>query len=134
VSVWRSRSGARSRDVCTCPIPKGLAFWTFVVAAALLPVAGAARILVVFGAFVIYLLASAVLLMIAPAWWYRLVFTLIASIVIVFGLVSVSELLQPRSIGEGGLAILGPLMFSWAVLPGIVLLRVLFRAMRAGPG
>ena len=113
--------------------PEGLAFWTFVVAAVLLPIAGAARILVVLGAFVIYLLVSALMLLIAPGWWYRLVFTLIASIVMVFGLVSISELLQPRSIGEGGLAILGPLMFSWVVLPAIVLLRVLLRALRARP-
>ena len=70
--------------------------------------------------------------MIGPRWWYRLVFTLVASLVMVAGLVAVAETVEPHSIGEGGLAILGPMMFSWAILPAVVGLRVLFRAMRPG--
>lgn len=111
--------------------PEGLAFWTFVVCAVLLFVPVIPRVLVVLAGFVSYLIASAVMLTIGPRWWYRLVFTLIASIVIVVGLVSLAETLQPHAVGEGGLAILGPMMFSWAILPAIVLVRVLARAMRA---
>jgi hypothetical protein len=59
-------------------------------------------------------------------------FTMIASLVIVRGLVAIAEMLQPYSIGEGGLAILGAMIFSWAGLPAFVLLYALFRAMRAG--
>ena len=50
------------------------------------------------------------------------------------GLVANAGSLQPHSIGEGGLAILGPMMFSWAGLPALVLSYVLFRVMRAGAG
>ena len=88
--------------------------------------------LVVLAGFVGYLIVSVVMLTIGPRWWYRLVFTLIASIVMVAGLVAIAETLQPHSIGEGGLALLGPMMISWAVLPAVVLLRVLVRAMRPG--
>jgi hypothetical protein len=59
-------------------------------------------------------------------------FTMIASLVIVLGLVAIAETQQPHSMGEGGLAILGPMMFSSAGLPTFVLLHALFRAMRAG--
>ena len=63
--------------------PEGLAFWTFVVAALLLVVPVVPRLLVVLAAFVGYLVVSGVMLMIAPRWWYRLLFTLITSIVMV---------------------------------------------------
>ena len=111
--------------------PEGLAFWTFIVSAVLLFVPAISHLLVVLVGVVAYLLASAVMLMVGPRWWYRLLFTVVASLVVVFGLVAIAEALQPHSIGEGGLAILGPMMFSWAVLPALVLLRVLFRSMRA---
>jgi hypothetical protein len=88
-------------------------------------------VLVVLAGFTGYLIASSVMVMIGPRWWYRLVFTLVASIVMVAGLVAIAETLQPHSIGEGGLALLGPMMFGSAILPAVVLLRVLVRSMRA---
>jgi hypothetical protein len=95
-------------------------------------VTGIPRVLVVLAGSIGDLIASAVMLMIGPRWWDRLVFTLIASIVMVAGLVAIAETLQPRSVGEGGLALLGPMMLSWAILPAVVLLRMLVRATRPG--
>lgn len=112
--------------------PEGLVVWTFVPAAALLLVPGP-RILIVLAAWIIYLLVSAGMLLIGPRWWYRLVFTLIASFPLVGAMVGLSEWIEPRSIGEGGLAILGPWMISWFVLPALVLARVFVRSLRNSP-
>jgi len=112
--------------------PEGLVFWTFVPTAVLLLIPGP-RILIVLAAWIIYLLVSAGMLLIGPRWWYRLVFTLIASFPLVGAMVGLSEWIEPRSIGEGGLAILGPWMISWFVLPALVLARVFVRSLRNSP-
>jgi len=113
--------------------PEGLVLWTFVPAAVLLLVPGSPRILVVLAAWMIYLLVSAGMLLIGPRWWYRLAFTLIASFPLVGAMVGLSEWIEPRSIGEGGLAILGPWMISWFALPALVLARVFVRSLRNSP-
>jgi hypothetical protein len=112
--------------------PEGLAFWTFVICVVLLLVPVIPRPLVVLSGVLVYLLASLVFLLIAPRWWYRLGFTLLAGLIIVVGLVGAAEALEPKSIGEAGLGVFAFWFDSLFVLPAAVLARVLVRAMRGG--
>jgi len=111
--------------------PEGLAFWTFVVCAALLLVPAIPRFPVVLFGLLGYLVASLIFLLIGSRWWYRLALTLVSGLVILVGLVGIAEALEPKSIGEGGLGIFAFWFDSLFVLPAAVLLRLLVRAMRA---
>jgi hypothetical protein len=110
--------------------PEGLAVWTFVVCAVLLLIPMIRPLVVLLGVLG-YLLVSLVYLLIAPRWWYRLGFTLLAGFVIMVCLVGMAEALEPKSIGEGGLGIFAFWFDSLFVLPAAVLLRVLVRTVRA---
>jgi hypothetical protein len=47
-------------------------------------------------------------------------------------LIFVAEGFQKNAVGEGALAFLGPLMFSWGVIPAPGLIRVMVRAAKQG--
>jgi len=94
--------------------PGSLAVVVFVAGAVLLLVIPqAASILVVLTLFFAYAVAAPFLLAVQPHWLTNALITLVVTPLLMFGLVGVAEWLQARSIGEGGLALLGPLMLSW---------------------
>ena len=94
--------------------PGSLAVAVFVAGAMLLLVIPReAGILVVLALFFAYAVAAPFLLALQPHWVINALVTLVVTPLLMFGLVGVAEWLQARSIGEGGLALLGPLMLSW---------------------
>jgi hypothetical protein len=113
--------------------PIGLIVWTLVAGTALIALLPVPRIFIAFNTFAAYLIASALLLMLLPRWWYRFLVTiLLGSQVVMFGLIFVAEAFERNSIGQGALGFLGPLMLSWAVLPVTGLIRLLTQRAR-GP-
>ena len=108
--------------------PIGMAFWTLVIGLVLLAVTPrhGARIAVALGAFLIYMLYSLIALATMPGWWRRALFTLLLGPVVMFGLIFTAEAFEKDVIGEGALAFLGPLMWSWAVIPITGLMRLIF--------
>jgi hypothetical protein len=107
--------------------PFGMAVWTWVVGfVLLLPPTGQARFLIALVLFLLYVLFALVALVALPGWWKRALLTLLFGPVVMSGLVIIAEGFQENVIGEGGLAFLGPLMWSWAAIPLTGLVRLLF--------
>ena len=94
--------------------PGSLAVVVFVAGAALLLVIPhEAGIFVVLALFFAYAVVAPFLLALQAHWLTNALTTIVATPLLMFGLVGVAEWLQARSIGEGGLALLGPLILSW---------------------
>jgi hypothetical protein len=94
--------------------PGSLAVVVFVAGAALLLVIPhEASILAVLALFFAYAVVAPFLLALQPHWLTNALMTLVVTPLLMFGLVGVAEWLQARAIGEGGLALLGPLIVSW---------------------
>jgi hypothetical protein len=107
--------------------PWGMAVWTWVIGFVLLMLpTGDARFFITFYLFVIYMLFAMIALVALPGWWRRALLTLLLGPVVMTGLVLIAEVFQKDVIGQGGLAFLAPLMWSWAAIPVTGLLRVLF--------
>jgi hypothetical protein len=108
--------------------PLGLATWTLVVGAVLLAVAprGGVRGLIALGAVLIYFVASMVSLVAFPGWWRRALLTLLLGPVVMFGVGLTAEAFEKNAVGEAGLALVGVLMWSWAIIPVTGLVRLLF--------
>jgi len=107
--------------------PLGMAIWTLLITfipLALVPPGGGGRMWTAFVAFVIYLLCAMIALAVMTGWWRRALLTLLLGPVVVMGLVTIAEAFETRSIGQGGLAFLGPLMWSWAIIPVTGLIRL----------
>ena len=94
--------------------PGWLALVVFIVGTLLLLVIPhEAGILVVLALFFAYAVVAPILLAVQPHWLTNALITLAVTPMLMFGLVGAAEWLQARSIGEGALALLGPLMLSW---------------------
>jgi hypothetical protein len=107
--------------------PLGMATWTLLITfipLALVPRGHGARIRTAFYAFVIYQLCAIIALAVMTGWWRRALLTLLLGPVVLMGLVTIAEVFEKDSIGQGGLAFLGPLMWSWAIIPVTGLIRL----------
>jgi hypothetical protein len=116
--------------------PLGMAIWTLLITfipLALVPRRNGARMWTTFAAFVIYQLCAIVALAVMTGWWRRALLTLLLGPVVLMGLVTIAEVFEKESIGQGGLAFLGPLMWSWAIIPVIGLIRLLVSRPSAPP-
>jgi hypothetical protein len=107
--------------------PVGLAVWVAIAcsAAMALPVALFHHFFVVMAGLLFYLVITSVLLVVLPHWWLRALVTLLTAPVLLFAMMGIAEVLEPKSIGEASLAYLGPVMFHWGVVPATGLLKLI---------
>ena len=111
----------------TVRTPWGVAVWTWVIGFVLLMLpTGDTRFRITFYLFATYLLVAMIALVALAGWWRRALFTLLLGPVVMTGLVLEAEVFQKDVIGQGGLAFLGPLMWSWAAIPVTGLIRLVF--------
>jgi hypothetical protein len=121
---WLLLPGTRSH-------PVGMVIWTLLIALVPLALAprGGVRMLIALVAFLTYMLFAIMLFaMIAlaamPRWWWRALSTLLLGPVVMTGLIVMAESFETKVVGEAALAFLGPLMWSWAIIPVTGLIRL----------
>jgi hypothetical protein len=118
----------------TLRTPWGMAVWTWIIGIVLLiPPTGNARFRITFYAFATYLLFALAALAAFAGWWRRAILTLLMGPVVMTGLFLIAEAFQKDIIGQGSLAFLGPLMWSWAVIPVTGLIRLVISSASTPP-
>jgi hypothetical protein len=113
--------------------PAGIGVWTLLIVTLLMIPPVTLRFRLAFYGFVAYLFWAAGALLVSQRWWVGAIQTLAISLVVMFGLIFVSEAFERDSIGQGGLALLGPLMASWVVIPLTWLVNLFVRRSPSPP-
>jgi hypothetical protein len=115
--------------------PLGMAIWTLLITSVPLALAprGGVRMMIALAAFLTYLVCAMIALAAKPGWWRRALLTLLLGPVVMSGLVVIAEEFETRVVGEGGLAFVGVLMWSWAIIPVTGLIRLVVSRPSAPP-
>jgi hypothetical protein len=86
------------------------------------------RFFVVLGLLLLYIVLTTAFLIMLPHWWVRAFVALLTGLLLMFGMIAISEAYEEKSIGEASLAFLGPMMLHWIAIPATGLIQLAKRA------
>jgi hypothetical protein len=88
------------------------------------------RFAVALALLLVWVIVTTLVLASQPNWWVRALGTLLMGPIVMLGLIYIAEAYQEKSIGEGALALLGPLMAHWVLVPLSGIIRLVVRALK----